>query len=98
MKSLNFNQVRRLQEEQTPREHVEEEVGMVLGNLNALCDNTQEVLDMMLSGEINVDNGVEAWVVEKIALAHEAMETIKSYLMYNDNEEDENNEEDDNND
>jgi len=67
---------------QSQEEHVGEEVGMVLGNLSGILAKTKEILNVMKSPSFDKSNGVEAWVVEKIALAHESMETIQSYLTY----------------
>ena len=67
---------------QSKEEHVGEEVGMVLGNLSGILAKTKEVLNVMNSPKFDKSNGVEAWVAEKISLAHESMETIQSYLTY----------------
>jgi hypothetical protein len=88
MNHLDFKEVKRLKEEQSHSEHVDEEVGMVLGNLSALLHNAREVIEYIESGELDITNGIEAWVVEKISLAHEDMETIRSYLMYSDSDQD----------
>jgi len=67
---------------QSKEEHVGEEVGMVLGNLSGILAKTKEILNVMNSPKFDKSNGVEAWVAEKISLAHESMETIQSYLTY----------------
>jgi len=79
MKAFNFKQFK---EEQSQEEHIQEEVGMVYENLLALCHYTEDILELMDSGQLDTSNGIEAWVVEKIALSHENIQTVLDYLQY----------------
>jgi phage host-nuclease inhibitor protein Gam len=79
MKTLNFKVLR---EELSQEEHVKEEIGMVYSNLLALCHHTEDLMEMMDNNEINTSTGLDAWVIEKIALAHKDIQTVLEFLQY----------------
>ena len=79
MKTLNFKV---LKEELSQEEHVKEEIGMVYSNLEALCHHTEDLMEMMNNNEINTSTGLDAWVIEKIALANKDIQTVLEFLQY----------------
>ena len=78
MKTLNFKQIR---ESLSQEDHVKEEIGMVYSNLLALCHDTQDIMKLMDDNKINTETGLDAWLIEKIAISNKEIHDVLQFLQ-----------------
>jgi len=74
---LNF-----LKEDTSQEEHNMEEIGSVKSNLLALCHNSEDIIELIRDGKIQTAKGIDAWVVEKIAVANKDIHDVLEFLQY----------------